>query len=421
MKKLFLLLCCALYALGLQAQQQPDSALLTELLASRPDLFGKITAPGSPYKVQIVFTQIDRDRKNRPSFRTHTYRLDTSEYFYPASTVKLPLSVLALEKLNGIPGLDKDTPLSIDSADRKQIAVQVDSSAANGKPSIGHYIKKVLLVSDNDAYNRLYEFLGQQPSNEGLWSRDMRDTYILHRFSVGDDTASAKCTNPMTFYDLKSGKSIYQQPSVYNTEDLCARFTEPLTIGHAHLDGRDSLVQQPLDFRFRNRFPLKDQHQLLKAIFFPESLPEAQRFGLKEQDYRFLYQYMSMLPSETTYPDYRDSTHYWDSYVKFFMFGDKKDPMPKHIRIFNKVGTAYGFLLDNAYIVDFEKKVEFMLTAVISCDADGVLNDGKYDYDEVGFPFLGNLGRLLYEQECQRPRKHLPDLRRFYVDYQRQM
>ncbi|MDP9231009.1 MAG: glycoside hydrolase family 9 protein, partial [Bacteroidota bacterium] len=42
------------------------------------------------------------------------------------------------------------------------------STAANGFPSIAQYIKKIFLVSDNDAYNRLYEFLGQQTINDKL-------------------------------------------------------------------------------------------------------------------------------------------------------------------------------------------------------------------------------------------------------------
>ena len=35
-------------------------------------------------------------------------------------------------------------------------------------PSLGHYIRKVFLVSDNDAHNRLYEFVGQGELKERL-------------------------------------------------------------------------------------------------------------------------------------------------------------------------------------------------------------------------------------------------------------
>ena len=47
-------------------------------------------------RVQIIYTQIDRDENNTPSFTSYTYRLNENEYFYPASTVKLPAAALAL-------------------------------------------------------------------------------------------------------------------------------------------------------------------------------------------------------------------------------------------------------------------------------------------------------------------------------------
>ena len=91
--------------------------------------------------------------------------------------------------------------------------------------------------------------------------------------------------------------------------------------------------------------------------------------------------------------------------------------MPKNIRIFNKVGDAYGFLLDNAYIVDFDKGVEFMLSAIIYCNSDGIFNDDKYDYDAVGYPFLGNLGRAIYDYEVKRVKKVKPNLSKFRFEY----
>ena len=43
-----------------------------------------------------------------------------------------------------------------------------DSTSENGLPSMAHFIKKVFLISDNVAYNRMYEFLGQQTINRRL-------------------------------------------------------------------------------------------------------------------------------------------------------------------------------------------------------------------------------------------------------------
>jgi hypothetical protein len=84
--------------------------------------------------------------------------------------------------------------------------------------------------------------------------------------------------------------------------------------------------------------------------------------------------------------------------------------MPDHVKIFNKVGLAYGFLLDNAYIVDFENKIEFFLSAVVYSNSNGVLNDDSYDYDTLTIPFLADVGRAIYEYELQRDREFDPDL-----------
>ena len=126
---------------------------------------------------------------------------------------------------------------------------------------------------------------------------------------------------------------------------------------------------------------------------------------------------MSQFPSETTFPDYTDTTVYWDAYCKFVLYGTEKGKLPKHIRLFNKVGDAYGFLLDITYVVDFENKIEFFLSTVMYCNSDGIFNDDKYDYDQVGYPFMKHLGQVIYDYELQRPKKHLPDLSMFKFIY----
>ena len=84
--------------------------------------------------------------------------------------------------------------------------------------------------------------------------------------------------------------------------------------------------------------------------------------------------------------------------------GSEKKPIPEHIRIYNKVGDAYGFLTDVAYIVDTRNKVEFLLSATIYCNEDGIFNDDKYDYDSLGFPFLKHVGEVIMQESKKRKR-----------------
>ncbi|RDV15357.1 hypothetical protein DXT99_09875 [Pontibacter diazotrophicus] len=388
--------------------------LIQKVLKEHPEKFQEILDNPDKYRVQILYTQIDRDAQNQPHFTSYNYRLNEKEYFYPASTIKLPAALVALEKLNelNIAGLNKYTPLQIDSAYAGQSDVKVDSSSQNQLPTIAHYIKKVLLVSDNDAFNRLYEFIGQQQLNQALHQKGYEDVRLVHRLSIFLSPDENAHTNPFTFYE--GDNILYRQPLNRNPAPVPTRLSNVM-LGKGHYKD-DKFVNEPMDFSGKNYISVENLQGILKATLFPESVPEKQRFNLTPDDYAFLYKYMSMLPRESDYPAY-DPQEYPDSYVKFLMFGNGKEPIPDNIRIFNKIGDAYGFIIDNAYIVDFENKVEFLLTAVILVNEDEIFNDDNSEYEEVGFPFMKDLGQVMYQHELKRKKKHLPNLEKFRIDY----
>jgi len=101
---------------------------------------------------------------------------------------------------------------------------------------------------------------------------------------------------------------------------------------------------------------------------------------------------MSQVPREAGY----NVEEYYDSYGKFFMFGDSKQPIPKHVNIYNKVGYAYGTLTETAYIQDKSHHVEFILSATILVNKNQIFNDNVYEYDAIGIPFFAELGRTIY-------------------------
>jgi hypothetical protein len=156
---------------------------------------------------------------------------------------------------------------------------------------------------------------------------------------------------------------------------------------------------------------------MLKAVVFPDAVPLAKRFNLTAEDRQFVLQYMSQLPTETLYPPYYKDTVYTDAYSKFLLYGSDTTRIPDNIRIFNKVGNAYGYMIDNAYIVDFDAGVEFMLSAVIYTNKDEIFNDDRYEYKTIALPFLKNLGQLIYNYEKARVKKFKPDLSEFKLPY----
>lgn len=356
--------------------------------------------------VQIIYTQIDRDSSNRPSFKSFYFNVDSINYFYPASTVKLPMVLLALEKLNqlNVRGLDKFTPMYNDSVYSGQLSVTKDSTSENGKPSVAHYAKKILLVSDNDAFNRLYEFVGQKAANQTLKSKgyNMR---ILHRLERPLTPDQNRHTEAVRF--ITADSIIYSQRMLVNEDSIRAPRKVFKGIGYEK-DG--AVVHKPFDFTYKNSYPLQEQQEILKAVLFPEAVTGEKRFQISEDDRNFVMKHMSQLPRESKFPPYYKDKNYFDAYCKFLMFGNSKKPIPSHIRIFNKVGDAYGYIIDNAYIVDFKNGIEFMLSAVVNTNTDGVYNDGKYEYEKIGFPFMKRLGRLVYKFEKKRHKRNSPKL-----------
>ena len=142
--------------------------MIERLLCANP-VCAPVLEEADRYEVQILYTQIDRDTANQPSFTKHAFRANPQVYFYPASTITLAGALLALEKLKqlAIEGLNKDTPLRIESAYSGQTALATDQTAPEGIPTIGNFIRKLFVVSDNDAY-KLYLFPERQESDQNL-------------------------------------------------------------------------------------------------------------------------------------------------------------------------------------------------------------------------------------------------------------
>jgi len=400
------------------AQPKTDAFLKDLLAGNRDSVLQEVMNHAETYRPQIIYTQINRDKHNNPAFTNYYYNVDSLLYFNPASTVKLPLALLSLEKLNEmhVPGVNKYTSMQFDTGYNGLKTEHRDSTAETGVPSIAQFIRKAFLVSDNDAYNRMYEFVGQRDINRKLHAKGYPDARIsrhFYRMTVDQN----RHTSPIRFIN-RDGTLIYAQPEANNTDSFDFSHVNKLGIGYMNSD--DSLINAPMDFTMHNNISLHDYQRMLQSVMFPNSVPANQRFNLSKDDYAFLYQYLSQFPSETNYPKY-DSATYYDSYVKFFFSDSLHHTMPPHVRVFNKVGWAYGFLTDISYVVDFEHNIEYMLTGTVYANADGILNDDTYEFETVAHPFMYQVGQTIYQYELQRQRAVKPNLSAFKVKYEKRI
>lgn len=376
-----------------------QSTLLDSLLRSDPQL-AAVASQSAEYELQVIYTQIDRDTQHQPRFTQHNFGVDARRYFNPASLVKLPVAALALEKLNKLnkPGLTSASPMGTGVAYRCQTAVPyAPTSEADKVASVGNYIKRMLLVSDNNAYNRLYEFLGQRPLNERLWQLGYPTARIVRRFAPCD-TAANRHTNPISFYKA-GGQILHRQAAVVNAQPLGYPLGR-IQKGRGHRVA-GHLVRQPYDFTTANYMSLQDITAILKAVVFPATPPASQRFALTTSDYTFLRRYLSSTPHNSEFKPYRSAT-YFDAYKKYLYYGRRATAtIQSGLIMYNVVGMSHGYLADVAYFADSTYHTEFMLSAVLYVNHDGILNDGTYEYTTIGLPFLARLGQVIRQYESR--------------------
>ena len=349
------------------------------------------------HEIQILYSSIQRDSLGKPLFKEFTYNLDKNYYYYPASTVKLPIAILAIQKINYL--IDKgfeisiNTPFVVIDLKKDLMIFEKDSNNQNEVLSVANCIKKIFLYSNNECYNYLFDFLGRDEINYQLEKKGLNNTRIYHKFLNNSDNV-----NSSEFFFISNGDTIYKQNSIKsNLNESNTNLKSVLKGKKFLLEGK--LVNSPFDFSFKNQISITDLNNILKRIIFPENFKKEERFDLLESDYNFLKYWMSRTSIEDNKSTIVNRDKYWDSYSKFFIYGDKKGEMNDNIRISNKVGMAYGTLTDVAYVRDKINNIEFMLTATILVNDNHTFNDDIYEYESKGIPFLSALGRQVLKLE----------------------
>lgn len=380
-----------------EVRKGSDDPFFENLFKNNPGKFDRIVAGRSSMNVQIIFTEVTRKKNGTIELTDHYFNKDGVSYYYPASAVKLPLALLALQKINelGAKGISRNTTMVIQKAFSGQTDVFNDPNTTSGKPTVEQYIKRAMLVNDNDACNRLYEFLGQEYINTELKKKGYGDVEILHRVGISMTEDENRHTNEISFYD-NNNNLLYTQGALYNRQQYSKRND---VSGKGYMSG-GRVVNSPMDMSKKNRISLEDLHRMIISLQYPDAVKAEAAFNITESDRLFLLNLAGQFPSESQYPSYDDE--YDNGYTKYLLFGGEEEGAMKSIKSYNTSGIAYGQMTDAAIIKNSTRNVEFILSATIYCNADGILNDDKYDYGNVGFPFMKDLGKALYDYDLKR-------------------
>jgi hypothetical protein len=374
---------------------------LRSLLASSQRL-RDLAAAATEHRLQVVLGWIEEGTDGRPALRQAGFR-SGAEYFYPASAIKLFAAVAAAERLEELRRetgqvLTFETPLVYHPLFAGEVLEETDpTNLAGGKITVRHEIRKLFLVSDNESFNKLYEFTGQDRLMAMLERAGLGEARLVHRLDEFRTPLENRTTPRIDFV----GETIlHSEP-----QRVSAALSPPpemhgLRIGKAYLRG-EQRVEEPMDFSGKNRVSLADlQRGLCKIVQWNADCGGAGGQGRDERVAGFaltdvardlILEAMSAYPRESSNPVY-DPKEYPDDWGKYLLPGLERVVPRDRFRIYNKIGQAYGFTTDNAWIVDRQTGRGFFLAATIYTNADGVLNDDQYEYKTVALPFFADLG-----------------------------
>lgn len=372
----------------------PDSPGLVRDLEAQPALRDAL-AVAERLRLQVVLGVVEERPGGRPVLVQHGFRAG-AEYLYPASSVKLFAAIAALERLaelrreTGLP-ITARTPLVYHPLFPGEEREEADPSNLDGGAiTVGHEIRKVFLVSDNAAFNRLYELVGQDRLAASIARAGLPGVRIVHRLS---EPHTAEENRRLPRIDFLLDGVVHTAPERTSEPLPPPPSLRGLLVGTASLDGDGKRVEGPMDFAGKNRAPLAVLQRALCMVVRPDVECGGPGFSLTDADRGLLRTAMSELPRDSVNPRL-DPAEFPDAYVKFLLPGLARVFAAERLRVYDKSGQAYGFTLDNAW-VESGYGPTFFLAAALYTNEDGVLNDDAYDYETVALPVLADVAEAV--------------------------
>ncbi|MCM1983545.1 serine hydrolase [Lyngbya confervoides] len=260
---------------NLQLMEQPiNPTLLPNLLKSGP--LAETTTQWNPH---LLIGKLKADSARRPTdlnlYSLNAIYADSNQnqyqdaedkgFFNPASTIKVGIAALVLEKLNQL-DLPRDSTYQF--------------ANSNTPISIAEDIRKALIISDNDATNRLIQFLSFDALNHTIQAKAI-PSFMVNRLMLdrGTLTDSPAIT-------LQSGDTTQQLPAAAATESYPC-WEKDQTLG--------------------NCATAQDLLSILTRITYPQWFPPEQSFNLRPGDRAWLQETLSQTPQQAGFPGYADN------------------------------------------------------------------------------------------------------------------
>jgi hypothetical protein len=357
--------------------------------------------------------------------RTASFRAG-AEYIYPASTIKLPTAICVLRAIQDLQAaggtIDARTPLRFHPAFSDQVtedrdptnlgyaadatlasppgSLHSEAPAPHNPPSpvagtfcVEHEIRKSLIVSDNPAHNRLYTIVGHERVNRLCREMGLSSALINHRLSEFRTRDEQRRTGRVEFLanalapDERVLATIPERDSTLMIENPPT--LQGLSLGHTHVINGVT-HHAPMDFSWRNRLSLHDIQRSLMLVVRPDLINDARTTGLSERHRLLLCGALWPFARQSTNPVFpRDE--FRDLSTKYCLHGLRRHWADDDFVIFNKVGQAYGFTIENAYVVHRTTGRAFFIAISLYANASGVIGADTYDDISVSIPLIADI------------------------------
>tara|TARA_R110000782_G_scaffold13976_23_gene41068 strand:- start:15825 stop:17153 length:1329 start_codon:yes stop_codon:yes gene_type:complete len=353
------------------------------------------------------------------------YLGELGRYFYPASTVKLYAALAAYETVNELAlvhpdaNISETTPLRIYPMGDEGFPRDFDPTHTKtqgrgigpGPLTPAREAHKIFVVSDNPAFNTLYDFVGQDDLNRRIRQWGAHATQIVHRLAIAL-TADENRRAPRVDLGFGPGAPQIGERTATMPHAIQPQ-TEGFLLGRGFLQS-GTLVEEPFDFSDKNFTTLLDLQLVLARLVRPdishfECCPTIRDDGmfasmktgplpgrpidLTDAQRVQLIASATMYPRESVSPRY-DPAEYPDDHAKFLLPGLLRVRPLEEWRIVNKIGLAYGFVTENAYVEHRPTGHAVFVAAVIHRNPNGIYNDNQYDY-ETTLAEMATLGEVV--------------------------
>lgn len=394
-----LLLGCSLLA-GVQASPAPcteaagDADWLPQVLGSHEDI-RPLLDRASDYRLQVLLARWSSEPDGTPCVRFHAYRVG-EEYIYPAGAIMPFVAMAAMQQMQESAGAyDLLTRIAADGLRAERQDGTRVTVAREWSSTLDREMRRMSVLSMAQAFNRLFDLVGHQELNERAWAAGYESVRLSQR--MDEDLLPADNVLSPALRLGPDGAPLVFFPERTSRLQLTPAPVASATAGRAHVPpGATEPVDRPYDFSASNYVSLPDLMGVMFEITHPEELA-AGGFRLAPEWRLYVETLFSLMPADAgiSDTDTSDPTEFPAARYKPMLPGlERVLRSTDDLRYTSQVGRGFGFSTEVASVENVDGR-GFIVVATIYANADGVVNDNRYEYGTISDPFFADLGEVL--------------------------